>query len=41
MIVALIVLVRPFSRPAAAAVMPYGLRVAFAVPLTWTVAARD
>jgi translocator protein len=40
-IVALIALVRPFSRPAAAALVPYALWVAFAATLTVAIAARN
>ena len=40
-IVALIVLVRPFSRSAAAALVPYGLWVAFAATLSWGIVARN
>jgi translocator protein len=40
-IVALIALVRPFSRPAAAALVPYALWVAFAAALTFSIAARN
>jgi translocator protein len=40
-IVALIVLVRPVSRRAAVALVPYGVWVAFAAALTFSIAARN
>jgi translocator protein len=40
-IVALIVLLRPHTRAAALALVPYGAWVAFATALTWTIAARN
>lgn len=40
-IVALIVLMRPINRQASWALMPYGVWVAFATALTWTIAAAN